>query len=302
MNYLVFSGQAEAEQELCRINSWFKQTTGGHWGDLKEHPVKFLFAVPFDERVRGAFGAQPLPGTFMDEAEASKAGFYFRQLNGRFYQPLHKCQEAELLFQSLESFYPKVPFPVARSLFMSILGALYAAQQQLGKILKGPVAVSLLGHAEIQVWWKERTDEMHLHGELLHYLHGLNNSEKHGEPSVIVGLRPRARYYQHGGIIHAEGGEYMGDSIGTRMSAEGVFVARAFANGYELWKPQLTPEWAAGFGIHGVEFTFDLLGLPSKHLGQDHGAVTPVEVAKVAIDYHYELIREAIEQWKQAGG
>ena len=264
-----------------------------------EHPVDIRFAVPFSDRVRGAFGESIPPGQILDEEQVLLDGFYLGPLNGRFYKPLHKCQEADLLCQSLAGVYPRAPFPVSRSLFLGILGALYSVQQNLDKILRGAAAQALPGYQGIAAWWKSRRDEIHRHGELLHYLQGLNNSDKHGSPSVPVGLKPKGRFWGEKGALLFTDSEYLGDALGIRMSAEGVFLRADFTEGYEQWNPHPDIDWVTQSGFHGAEFTFELVGLPPTHLGMAFPARDPVSIARMAIHYHYELIRDAIHQWRR---
>ena len=236
----------------------------------------------------------------MAETEATHVGFYFGPLNGRFYKPLHKCQDAEMLWKALADGYGRLSFPVGRCLFLSGIGALYAAEQNLGKILKGAASLALPHQAALSKWWEARLQEIHKCGELLHFLRALNNSDKHGAPSVPTGLRPIAKYVGEKGQLIAVGSEYMGDTMGFRMAAEGLFQSLPFAGGYEKWTETDDDNALARLSCQEAHFTFEILGLPKQHLGKEHGKFSPPDVLRVAIDYHYELVRKAIDFWREA--
>ena len=91
------------------LNEWYKKTHGSQWAEIYEHPSEFMYAVPFDTRVRDVIRED---AELVDEAEASKRGFYFSPLKGRFYKPLHKCQDAEILLAAFAESYRRAPFPV----------------------------------------------------------------------------------------------------------------------------------------------------------------------------------------------
>jgi hypothetical protein len=302
MDYLLFADRAEAERLTSKINDWLLARTGQRWGALIEHPSELKYAVPIDERVRGALPENLVKGA-VSEAEATRVGFYFSPLHGRFYKPLHKCEEAEILWGALNSGYGKLPFPVARCLFMGSLGALYSAEQHLKVILSGPAARALLGYSAIDAWWRKRRDEIHRQGELLHFLRSLNNSEKHGASNVPTGLRPTARLINSDGSqLTFSGTEFMGNPLGFRMSAEGPFRAESFAVGYERWIESDEASLHAFVTCKDAFFAFELLGAPSRHCGSLHQAKTPPEFLRLAIDYHFQLVRDAVLEWDKAVG
>lgn len=300
MNYLLFTDVGEARATLAKLNEWSKTKIGSNWGNLKEHPARFIWALPFDERVKGALGPDCGGGRLVSQDEAYMEGFYFGPLEGRFYKPLHKCQETELLFQEFAGSYKNSPFPIQRSLFLGMLGAWYSVQENLKTILQGEVANSLPGHLALSAWWERQKEDIHRKGEILHYLRHLNNSEKHGEPGMPVGLLPMGRFLRKNGEIRAIGSQYMGDAMGLRMGAEGLFLMSQFEGGYEYWKPTMLPDLGERFEILGAEFTFSLIGIPNAHLGCVMPATDPVSVGKLAVDYNYNLVRAAIQQWSVA--
>lgn len=182
MNYLLFDDRAAALEVMEQMNAYGRQSQGPcfNWSDVLEHPVDLRFALPYDERMSGALNLAQTKGELVDEGEATKQGFYFGPLNGRFYKPLHKCQDAAILADNLAGAYGHAPFPVTRSLFLGALGSLYAVREHLKKTLQGPAAKALPYYGQMQQWWQARKEEMGRTGELLHFLHELNNSEKHG--------------------------------------------------------------------------------------------------------------------------
>jgi hypothetical protein len=300
MEYLVFRDAQQAKDTLEFLNRWNQRPTGSNWAGLVEHPSRHLYAVPVDDRVRPALDLSKVNATLMSEANASMEGFYFGPLSGRFYKPLHQCGDAELLIDEFVKGFGRLPFPLARSLFFASLGVLYAARCHLGEILTGEVAKGLPRYDSLSSWWQARCQEMHRHGELLHFLHGLNNSEKHSRPSVAVALLPEARYLMPHGEVIARGSEFMGEPRGLRLSAGGLFQAAPFAPGYERWRSPDPTQAHPDYGITGANFTFTIAGLPDRHLGQRLVDSKPPAVLRLYLDYHYDVLRAAIEQWNAA--
>lgn len=289
-----------AEAAVQKANDWVKRQGGTRWGDVVEHPAAFRYAVPFENNLRGAFGTE-LPGQLASESQATALGFYFSPLNGRFYKPLHQCQSAETLVDALAETYGQLPFPVSRTLFHGALAFFYAVRENTRYIVTGEVAQSLPRFPDLRRWWNERTNEMYAQGELLHFLHGLHNSAKHGDASVPTHLRPMARYLDASGrTILASGCQYMADAMGTRFGSEGVFEAKPFAPGYERWCAHSNPSWVTNSGFRNAEFAFEIAGLPSTHVGLPIERRDPVSVASIALEYHYELVRGAINAWAAA--
>lgn len=301
MDYLIFSDRAEAERTLAQLNEWTRARWGREWARLIEHPVELRYAVCVDERVNGAL-AGDLAKVTMSEAEATRLGFYFSPLEGRFYKALHKCDEAEILWQSLADGYGRISFPAARCLFVGVLGALYSVDQNLKMIVTGDAARSLPNYGGLEKWWKDRRDEIHKPGELLYFLRSFNNSDKHGDASVPIGLRPTVRLISSDNQeLVLTGSEYMGDATGFRISAHGAFQAKPFAGGYERWVE------SDEAGIHAfvsckASFTFEVLGAPTVHLGVPHQAVTPPAILRLAVDYYLELVGNAVLEWERAAG
>lgn len=170
-------------------------------------------------------------------------------------------------------------------------------REHLSKTLRGPAAKALPYYTAVRDWWEDRRTEMFREGELLHFLYELNNSEKHGSASVVVALQPQARYFGGGNVLNATGSQYMGNAMGLRLGAEGAFASSGFAVGYEKWDLLSDPNAIRSMGFEGAEFTFSIVGLPRIHLGQPIAADDPVTVLKLAVGYHFDLVRGAIEKW-----
>jgi hypothetical protein len=302
MRYLIFSDRRTAAETLARLNAYWRQiqSSPGNWGGIWEHPVELKYAVDYDEPVSRAPELIPAGTEIVDLAEATRRGFYFGPLDGRFYRPLHKCQDAEILGSTLAGIYGHAPFPVVRSLFLAALSSLYSVREHLSKTLRGPAAKALPHYAAVRDWWEARRTEMFREGELLHFLYELNNSEKHGTPSVVVALHPLARYFGGGNVLNANGSQYLGNAMGLRLGAEGAFVSSGFAVGYEKWDLLPDPHAIQSMGFDGAEFTFAILGLPRIHLGQPIAGDDPVTVLKLAVGYHFDLVRGAIEKWNSS--
>lgn len=304
MQYIIFANRILAMEALQRINTEGRKTKGQHfqWANVCEHPVDLQCALAYDPRTCGGLDLADLAGEIVEAADASHRGFYFGPLDGRFYKPLHKCQDASILAESLARAYGHTPFPVTRTLFLAALGSLYAVRSHIRKTMQGPAAKALPHADKIARWWADREREMNQEGELLRFLHELNNSEKHGTPSVPVGLQPQGVYLltEKDAVVDFTGSQYMGNTMGLRLGAEGAFTTTPFAFGYEKWDAIPQPVDALKeFGIKHANFTFSILGLPKIHLGQPLLTADPVEVTRIAVGYYFDLVKGAIDVWNQ---
>jgi hypothetical protein len=302
MQYLIFANRALAAEALQRINTEGRKRNGPHfqWANVCEHPIDLRCALAYDPGTCRGLDLADLSGEIVEEADASHRGFYFGPLEGRFCRPLHKCQDASILAENLARAYGHTPFPVTRSLFHAAFSSLYSVRSHIKKTMQGPAAKALPHADEIARWWADREREMNQEGELLRFLHELNNSEKHGTPSVPVGLQPKGVYLltEKDAVMEFTGSQYMGNAIGLRLSAEGAFTTTPFGAGYEKWEALPHPAQALkDFGIKHVNFTFSILGLPKIHLGQALKTAEPVEITRLAVDYYFDLVNGAIDAW-----
>ncbi|NQY12224.1 MAG: hypothetical protein HRT71_22245 [Flavobacteriales bacterium] len=304
MDCFEFDNLESAERVLTDINKtmgFVKGTQNESWNNVIYHPTKSKFVLLYNDRISECKHLFK-DSKFLSEEDAISSGYYFGFHEGRYGKLLDKIEEMELLLLQIKESDGKTFYVVQKTLLLGITYSFYSIAEALFRISsfknkKGKIN-NVYSSVEQQEWWIKRESEIYKKGELIHYFIHLHNSDKHDFNSFI---KPKAQFSKEigGAYISCVGNQYMVSTDGTiYFGAEGVFKLRKKGNILSRIpiseKEKL--EGALPFPI-GI-FQYELVGMPTTHLGQEKKFKTPYEAIDCVKQYFESIIIEATEKFK----
>lgn len=300
--YFIIPNKNLAEDLIKRIDSVMCKEEGYKTWELIEnltvHPLTNEYVVLYKELLK------PHKHLFsnyksISKADAIEKGWYFDFHKGRYGKLLSNLEETQYIFSELKNSYGVKPFQFQKSFILSFAYSCYTIKETIrflsSKKIKGVINENT--STEQEKWWQDKwSNEIDVDDTILKYFYEFHNSTKH---STTMFLMPKATYfYPNGSGLEFTENQFLQTEDGKILiGAEGYFEidkcqtipSRTHMPDYNMLKIR--------YGITGVMFDYEFLGLPNKHLGKSITFSNSLEIIELIFDYYKNLILEVITRF-----